>query len=175
MAESSSALGQPPSAGNRETLLAIAREEIEWFYGTMEGRIPRGGSMRERRAATAIDRWLDAILTFHRGALRLRYTPAEWPRELTARYGPWTSLVVRLECALYPSDGRSSTEELERAGATRLLDSLLTRERGAIVASLPRRAKGHVRVALLAYVKARGRVPSVLLAEPCASGEDAAQ
>ena len=82
---------------------------------------------------------------------------------------------MRLECAVHPWDGKSTTAELEQAGARRLVDSRGRRRRGAIIASLPERARMHVREALLAYVEARGDAPSVLPGDLSASEEDAAQ
>ena len=145
----------------RERIEKRAEKEVEWFFRTMGGRVPEEGvgPPYARPAAQAIEGWLKSIPPFHRGALSLLYAPKEWPKSLTIEYGSWTSLVVRLECALHPSDGKVSNEELEQASIERLLASGL---RQGPLGDLEFRAVKHVRCAIRAYAKARGNAPSVL-------------
>jgi hypothetical protein len=144
-----------------ETALA----ELEWFFTRAGGTVPKEGeaSPAVRTAAGAIQGWLDAITTFHAGALALRYTPRDWPEPIEHEFGEWSSVVVRLECALHPSDGRTSSHALETAAAARLVE-LLAAGGGETpeVIRLVNHAFGHVRAAVRAYVKVRGFGPSVL-------------
>jgi len=135
-----------------------ARREMEWFFGTLGGRVPEENTelAHARARAQAIDGWLRAILTFHRGALALRFTPRKWPVTLTRLYGKSTSLVVRLECALHPSLG--STEALEQAAALRLEE--VVRKRGRDRHDLLARARAHELLAIRAYLKVRGDGPA---------------
>ena len=73
-----------------------------------------------------------------------------------------SSLVVRLECAAHPWDGRSTTAELEAAGAQRLLAYLASAKTDRLLAGLPGRARRYVRQAVRAYAAVRGKGPSVL-------------
>ena len=136
-----------------------ARTEMDWFFGTLGGRVPDEGSelAYARPAAEAIREWLKAITAFHRGALALRFTPREWPPTLTKRYGKSTSLVVRLECALHPSRGDQSTEALERASVERL--ERVIAKRGWDKRDLLQRAIAHEFLAIRAYLKVRGEEP----------------
>jgi len=137
-----------------EALDDRAREEMEWFFGTLGGRVPDEDSELgyARAAAEAIHGWLQAITAFHRGALALRFTPREWPPGLTKRYGKSTSLVVRLECALHPSNGDQTTEALEQASVERLLHGLLGKREWDLLT----RAHSHEFLAIRAYLKVRG-------------------
>ena len=95
---------------------------------------------------------MKSLPTFHAGALALRYSPKEWPAFLSDHYEGWTSLVVRLECALHPGIG--TTDELEQASVRRLERKVRARKRDAY--GLRTRAAKHVNLALHAYVLARG-------------------
>lgn len=168
-------------AGEKPTRLELrraalddrARKEMDWFFGTLGGRVPEEntGLAYARAAAEAIDGWLKAIPAFHRGALALRFTPREWPPTLTRRYGTSTSLVVRLECALHPSRGDQTTEALEQAAALRLEEVIA--KRGGDRHNLLDRAMTHEFLAIRAYLKVRGeglyrvRIPK----RPSAGGE----
>jgi hypothetical protein len=133
-----------------------AREEMDWFFGTLGGRVPEENSelAYARPAAEAIDGWLKAVPAFHRGALALRFTPKEWPPTLTDRYGTSTSLVVRLECALHPSRGDQTTEALEQVATLRLEEAIA--KRGWDKHNLLDRAMSHEFLAIRAYLKVRG-------------------
>ena len=141
----------------RERLRETARKEVEWFFGALGGRVPDEGSpmAHARPGAILIDRYLEAISAFHRGALALRYTPREWPPSLVTRHGRWTSLVVRLDCALHPSGGGKTTAELEKAAAERLEEAPAHGE------ALMARAEVHEHLAIRACAKARGEGPSL--------------
>jgi hypothetical protein len=151
----------------RERQEEMAGRELEWFYGTLGGRVPDEGTnlANHRPAAQAIAAWLASIAAFHRGALAMQFTPREWPSLLTELYGRSTSLVIRLECVLHPSDGKP-TEQHERESVARLLAS-----RGAGYGLL-RRARAHEMIAVRTYIKARGGVPCVVPDEQPDSGPD---
>jgi hypothetical protein len=142
---------------------SIACAEVEWFFTFAKGTVPAPGEADPafRDAAAAIQGWLRAILTFHAGALALRFTPREWPDALVQEFGSWTGIVVRLECAAHPSIG--ATVDLERAAVLRIEEALATR--GASyheLYELVEHANEHVEAALVAYVKVRGFGRSVL-------------
>ena len=143
-----------------ETALA----EVEWFFTSANGKVPgRGEAPPEvRRAAEKINGWLAASGPVRHGALSLRFTPRDWPGLIESRFGAWTSLVVRLDCAVHPSDGGVSTEDLETAAVHRL-EALLATQKGARqLAVLESRAMQHVHASIRAYVKVRGLGRSVL-------------
>jgi hypothetical protein len=146
----------------REARETMAREELEWFFGALGGCAPKKGTALAdaRPAAQAVERWLTKLSAYHQGALALRYTPREWPPALTKRYGKWSSLVVRLECALHPSGGGKSDEELERASVERLVDALRARKNDR--KQLLERAETHEELAIVAYLKVRGSRASVI-------------
>ena len=136
---------------------ACAKRDASWLFGTHGGCAPTGPAARRQRAEV-IERALQSIAPFHRGALSLWYTGKAWPAELRREFGEATSLVVRLECAAHPSVGHS-TEALEAAAVERL--SLLI-ARGATadqraLARLETRAGKHYRLAIRALAKARAR------------------
>jgi hypothetical protein len=137
--------------------------ELEWFFTCISG-VPDDGRAPPaiRDAAATIQRWLAAISTVHAGALSLRYTPRAWPRAIQGVLGDWTSLVVRLECAAHPSDGRTCRAELEEAAARRLAHLVARRGEKRELDRLVRHAHRYVRDAIRAYVKVRGFGPSVV-------------
>ena len=143
-----------------ETALA----EVEWFFTSANGEVPGQGEAPPeiRRAAEKINGWLAASGPVRHGALSLRFTPRDWPGLIESRFGAWTSLVVRLDCAVHPSDGGVSTEDLETAAVHRL-EALLATQKGARqLAVLESRAMQHVHASIRAYVKVRGLGRSVL-------------
>ena len=143
-----------------ETALA----EVEWFFTSANGKVPgRGdGPPEVRRAAEKINGWLAASGPVRHGALSLRFTPHDWPGLVESRFGGWTSLIVRLDCAVHPSDGGVSREDLETAAVHRL-EALLATPKGAReLAVLESRAGQHVHAAVRAYVKVRGLGRSAL-------------
>jgi hypothetical protein len=97
------------------------------------------------------------------GALALRYMPREWPEPIEHEFGGWSSVIVRLECAVHPSNGGTSTDALESAAAVRLAELIAKggAERREVVRLIVRAFK-HVRAAVRAYVEVRGLGPSVL-------------
>jgi hypothetical protein len=101
---------------------SASEAEVEWFFKYAKGKVPEQGDVAPalRNAAVAIRGWLDEVATFHVGALALRFTPRAWSPALEEEFGPWTSLVVRLECAAHPSERRRGVEELEAAAVGRL-------------------------------------------------------
>ncbi len=144
-----------------ETALA----ELEWFFTRARGTVPKEGEApaEVRQAAATIRGWLDAIPTFHVGALALRYTPRAWPEPIEHEFGGWSSVIVRLECAVQPGDGATSTETLESAAAARLAEVIARGGAGRReIVRLVVRAFKHVRAAVRAYVEVRGFGPSVL-------------
>jgi hypothetical protein len=156
----------------RERLWAAedaADRELEWFFACANGTLPDKGDAPPavRKAAATIQHWLLAIATFHTGALSLRYTPREWPKSIKDEFGAWTSLVVRLECAAHPSDGRTCASALEQAAVRRLEHLVARRGETPELDGLVRHAHRHVEGAIRAYVKVRGLGPSVL---PCGRG-----
>ena len=144
---------------------SVALGEIEWFYARFAGKDPDGyaATAEERKAALLIAGGIRQIATFHAGALRLRFAPRAWPESLTAEFGPWTSLIVRLECAAVANEQGASPAALEKAALGRLEEMLADEYRhGAKLDRLERHASKHVRAAVQAYVKVRPRGPSVL-------------
>jgi hypothetical protein len=149
---------------------SISLAEIEWFHTRCSGAIPEeaAATAEERAAATAIAGWLGQLATFHAGALSLRFTPRYWPESLWEEFGPWTSLIVRLECATHPSERRTHTSALEVAAVLRLEEMLADQHQfGPKLIRLDRHAFQHVRAAVRAYVRVRGRGPSVLPSRVC--------
>ena len=143
-----------------ETALA----EVEWFFTSANGKVPgRGeGPPEARRAAEKINGWLAASGPVRHGALSLRFTPRDWPGLIESRFGGWTSLIVRLDCAVHPSDGGVSKEDLETAAVHRLEKLLATSKAPRHISVLEGRAEQHVHAAIRAYVKVRGLGRSVL-------------
>ena len=143
-----------------ETALA----EVEWFFTSANGKVPgRGeGPPEIRRAAEKIASWLEASRAVHYGVLSLRFTRRAWPASMESRFGGWTSLIVRLDCAVHPSDGGVSRQDLETAAVHRLEMLLATQKGARQLAVLESRAEQHVRAAVRAYVKVRGLGRSVL-------------
>ncbi len=135
-----------------------AWKEVRWFYGTMGGRVPKKADALEWQylAAKKIRRWLRTLPTFHSGAFALRYTPRTWPSAIAKRFGSFTAVVVRIECAQHPSNGSLSDEELEKASVARLEAMIADRRKASMLYDLDYRAYWHVRSAHKAYVKARG-------------------
>src|ERR1700722_9975310 len=120
----------------------IAAAEIEWFYTRLGGEVPE----EDRDAAVSIGGWLRQLATFHTGALSLRYTPKQWSASLMDEFGPWTSLIVRLECATRSTDRPADTGNLESAAVVRLEGMLADEQRyGAELTRLDRHAFSHVR------------------------------
>ena len=120
------------------SLQQAAEDEVGWFFGKAEGQVSteREAAPNLRLAALTIRRWLQELPTFFVGALELRYAPRRWPPALEEAFGGWTSLIVRLECATHPGDGRQSTDALEQAAAARLEDALAHGERRAEIRRL---------------------------------------
>jgi hypothetical protein len=141
----------------RERALAEARAEkdVAWFYGTLAGRVDNAPA-ETREAAGEIDAALLSILTFHRGALSLRFRKKDWPDDLYEEFGNATSLVVRLACAANPSVG--PTTMIEAAAVERLVACIARggAEDADLLARLDVRAMRHVRLAIRAFAKARG-------------------
>jgi hypothetical protein len=135
-----------------------AWKEVRWFYGTMDGRVPKKGDALEWQyvAARKIRRWLQKLPTFHAGAFKLRYTPRTWPPAIAKRFGSLAAVVVRIECAQHPSDGTRSEEALEKASVERLEMMIADRRRVSMLYDLDYRAYWHLRAAHKAYVQARG-------------------
>jgi hypothetical protein len=92
----------------------------------------------------------------------LRFTPRKWSDALEDEFESWTSLVVRLECAAFPSERRRGVEELEAAAASRLEQAIALGRSQRERARLLTHAGQHVRAAIRAYVKVRGVGPCVL-------------
>ena len=143
-----------------------ALDELEWFFDDLGGTVPKEGEAppEVREAAASIRGWLDAIATFHVGALELRYIPTgRWPEPVEHEFGEWSSIIVRLACAAHPGDGRTSTLALETVAALRLAQALAAGGgKNREITRLVDHAFGHVRAAVRAYVKVRGFGPSVL-------------
>jgi hypothetical protein len=135
-----------------------AWKEVVWFFGKMEGRVPKEGEgpAEAREAAMKIAAWFRAIPTFHAGALELRYKQRDWPEPIRAVFGPSAGIAVRIECAQHPSDRIRPTADLEEESVGRILEMLAHRRGRAELRDIARRAKSHVRSAHTAYVNARG-------------------
>jgi hypothetical protein len=142
----------------RDRLYASLKRELGWFYGTLGGRVPDEGAIdaEARARALMIDGHLKAIPAFHRGALALTYTPLKCAgaRRSSPSRRDLTGLEVRLECVLHPSEGGKTTEELEAEAIERLTS-------GTYGDDVFQRAATHVRLALAAYLKVRGKGPSL--------------
>lgn len=155
------------NAGLREQVCRaeLASEaEVEWFFKCTKGNVPHEGDFAPelREAAMAVRDWLDAIPTFHVGALKLRFTPRAWPQVLEGEFGSWTSLVVRLDCAKHPSEVQQDVPGLEAAAVRRLETAIAEGRSPRERARLRAHAEQHVRSAIRAYMKVRGVGPSVL-------------
>jgi hypothetical protein len=137
---------------------SAAEAEVEWFLTCAKGKVPEEGEMEPvlREAAKEIRGWLDALPTFHAGALELRFTPRARSPALEDEFGAWTGLVVRLECATHPSEKRRSVDELEAAAVCRLEEAIAKGRSPRERARLIQHARRHVRAAIRAYVKVRG-------------------
>ena len=107
----------------RERRESHGRREAEWFYKVLGGRVPDEGAVppEVRSAAVQIDAWLKRrVSAFHRGALSLRYRPRNAAARRSLReFGDFSSLAVRLECALHPAMGKTNAE-LEKASVERI-------------------------------------------------------
>jgi hypothetical protein len=149
---------------NRSLLLETARDEVEWFYAKAAGQVSTEGQVAPelRAAALSIRRSLDRLPTFHVGALALRFTPRQWPPLLCARFGPWTGLVVRLECAMHPGDGKKKTGALEAEAIARLEASIADGRDARELCRLQSHARHYVGSAIRAYAAVRGFGPSLL-------------
>src|SRR5580658_6229229 len=141
-----------------------AWKEVRWFFGTMGGRVPKKAEALEWQyiAARRIRRWLRNLPTFHSGAFALRYGQRTWPAAIAKRFGSSAGLVVRIECAQHPSDGKLSNDELEKASVARLEVLIADTRRASILYDLDYRAYWHLQQAHKAYVKARGTKRCVL-------------
>jgi len=128
------------AAARRERRESRARREAEWFYKVLGGRVPDEGTASPdvRNAAAQIAAWLKAVPAFHRGALSLRYTPKEWPRAIVREFHELSSLVIRLECALHPATGKTTTE-LEQASVERIEKAI--EARNAVLEEMKRAAE----------------------------------
>jgi hypothetical protein len=124
---------------------AEVRAEVRRHYRALTGGAPsREGADVEARLAS--------LATFHRGALALRYVRRKgWPPALRARFGGWTSLVVRLACAPRGSDVQEDVATLEAAAAEALRAAIAAGRDARAHRSILARAKAHVREALRAY------------------------
>jgi hypothetical protein len=146
---------------------AVSEAEIAWFFTAANGKVPEEGEVAPvlRDAAAVIRAWLDAIPTFHVGALALRFAPRVWSRCIRKEFGSWTSLVVRLECAKHPSEKRRSVDELEAEAVCRLERAIEQGRGRSERVRLRKHAEQHVRAAIRAYAKARGTGECVVPAE----------
>jgi hypothetical protein len=137
---------------------SASEAEVEWFLTRAKGKVPEEGEVEPAllEAAKKIRGCLDELPTFHAGALTLRFTPRAWSPALEDEFGVWTSLVVRLECAMYPSEKRRSVDELEAAAVCRLEEAIAKGQSQRERARLVKHARRHVRAAIRAYVKVRG-------------------
>jgi hypothetical protein len=154
----------PLARGSSRAIQAVSLVELAWYFRNAHGSVPGNppADPPVHPAAAAIRGVLDALPTYHVGALALRFTPRTWPSLVSTAFGAWAGVVVRLECAAYSSETTRPVEEREAHAAARLEADLL-RARGARrLAGLERRARQYVRAALRAFVKARGDGPSVL-------------
>jgi hypothetical protein len=155
-----------------------AEREAAWFFRELGGNVPEGVDSTTRTAAEQVDGWLQAIPSFHRGALHLRYVQRSWPKCIAREFGDLASVAVRLECALHPAVG-ISTEALEHASVERLQKAILSCERARsrrtpagrerpmtpsekALARLARRAERHVELAVRALARVRGVGPCLV-------------
>jgi hypothetical protein len=133
----------------------IAREELRWFFS-------RAPSEESAQARARIASWLGQLPSFHRGAFALYFDPRPVP-EAIRKHDPAIrtsfAFVLRMACAACPS--RGTVEEVERAMVARLEDEVLEQGTG-ILDELDYRAEEHFEEAFEAYVKVRGREPSML-------------
>jgi hypothetical protein len=148
----------------------------------MNGQVPEEGRSPPdvREAAATIDGWLRAMAPHLRGALVLRYARRAWSQALRREFGVLAGLVVRLDCALHPSAGKESPEQVEASAVARIeaeieacrprRDAVATAARsGAVVTKREaclgrryRRASLYVKKALEQYAFVRGARPCVL-------------
>jgi len=165
----------------REVAEERAVRELDWFFVVMNGRVPEVGEGPSfaREAALAIDGWLRDAPPFHRGAFALRHSKRDWPEALREEFGRNTTLVVHLECVSLWKGSRGSRGELEQLAVEGLLAEIERCKRrekavaGTKWAKVRTRAQArlderheragwHVRSAIRAYAKARGRAKCVL-------------
>jgi hypothetical protein len=141
---------------------SAAEEELRWFFAATQANVsPEGELPDQREPARVIRGRLDRLLTFHVGALALRFTPRSWSAVLDSQYGEWASLVVRMDCAVHPSDAPRSVADCESEAAARVESAVVRNEDRKERAYLLLHAKLHVRAALRAYLRARGHGDSV--------------
>jgi hypothetical protein len=130
----------------RRTATDLAEADLAWFHSRQGDRDPPD------RRARGVQIWLDALPPFQRGALALRFTPRKWALALESAFGAWTSLVVRFDCAAYPSAVPTSVEDVEARSVQRLEAELARDPDSLRVRRLLGRAKKHAAGALLAYI-----------------------
>jgi hypothetical protein len=159
---------------------SLAQSEVDWFFAVADGELGLRSSYidmlvpgRHRvdplrdpdRVVAAARAWrvihgrLRAIQTeqaSHAGVLQAAHTVRAWPRELRARFGILTGIVVRLVAA---EEGlpvsHDELERPERQVAERLASPFAAWKAGAFP-DLRKRAAGRYGRALDAYVLVRG-------------------
>ena len=149
-------MSDEPATKRRRRIEQAAEEELQCFHAARRCDALDGAEHDDaHQRARAIQGCLDGLLTFHAGALALRFTPRRWSPILEAEYGEWSSLVVRMDCAAHPSDKQRRVEDCEADAALRLEAAIIGHRDRKERARLLHHAKQHLRAAVRAYLRVR--------------------
>jgi hypothetical protein len=113
----------------------------------------RGLDADDELWALAVRRRLAQLPSFQSGALGMRFQPRSMPSLLDRAFGPYATIVVRLDCIAHPSKVPRRIEELEALSVRRLEEALFFGLDRARIKRLHRRARGLVAEALHAYTE----------------------
>jgi hypothetical protein len=134
----------------------VARPDDELTrYFARPNRDPPGGDLGadDEAWALAVRRRLAQLPSFQSGALGMRFQPRSMPSLLDRAFGPYATIVVRLDCIAHPSKVPRPIEELETLSVRRLEEALFFGLDRARIKRLHRRARGIVAEAMHAYTE----------------------
>jgi hypothetical protein len=147
-----------PTELRASEVTAVARREIEWFFTT------DATDSASDSAPARIEGWLRALSHAEQQTLALGHEPLPCPPSLAVHCGEGFALVLSLAFAGHWRPNGYPRHAAERA-ASHQLAAAVTEHGPGILAHIQRRAEWDVTSAVAAYVRARGRVPSVLPVE----------
>jgi hypothetical protein len=143
----------------------VAAKEIEFFF-TRDS-----DDDASLRARAVIGSWIAALAPGHQTALALYYEPEPWPESILEEGVDYTSgyalVLSRASASVWRRNGRRSYTT-EQTANHQLRVAVRVRGPRAL-RHLTRRAEWDFATALRAYAKTRGRRPSVLHGQGCAS------
>ena len=129
-------------------------DELARYFARPNQDPPGGDLGRDDEAwVLAVRRRLAQLPAFQTGALGMRFRKRSLPSLLDRAFGPYGTIVVRLDCIAHPSQVPRPIEELEILAVRRLEEALLLRLDGQRIKRLHRRARGLVAEAIEAYVE----------------------